>query len=69
MKKFSAKIKTRKNRKNPKDETFYTVYKLTFEKEIDPAVDGLISSMFKVKDVDENGKSKLRTCTTKLEKI
>lgn len=69
LKKFSARIKTRKNRKNPEDETFYTVYKLTFEKEIDPEVDGLISSMFKAKEVDENGKNKLKTCTTKLEKI
>lgn len=55
--------------KQKKDGTYMTTYTFTFVKELDPAVDGIISATFKNKYVDENGKKQLTQYATTLDKI
>lgn len=51
-----------------KDGTYMTTYTFTFVKELDPAVDGVISATFKNKYVDEKGKKQLTQYATTLDK-
>lgn len=55
--------------KQKKDGTYTTTYTFTFVKELDPAVDGIISATFKNKYVDEKGKKQLTQYATTLDKI
>jgi hypothetical protein len=52
-----------------KDGTYMTTYTFTFVKEIDPSVDGVLSSSLKNKETDEKGKKKLIQYATTLDKI
>ena len=52
-----------------KDGTYMTTYTFTFVKELDPAVDGVISSTFKNKYIDAKGKKQLTLYATTLDKI
>ena len=54
--------------KRKKDGTYMTTYTFTFVKELDPAVDGIISATFKNKYVDEKGKKQLTQYATTLDK-
>lgn len=54
--------------KQKKDGTYMTTYTFTFVKELDPAVDGIISATFKNKYVDEKGKKQLTQYATTLDK-
>ena len=55
--------------KQKKDGTYMTTYTFTFVKELDPAVDGIISATFKNKYVDEKGKKQLTQYATTLDKV
>lgn len=55
--------------KRKKDGTYMTTYTFTFVKEIDPSVDGVLSSSLKNKETDEKGKKKLIQYATTLDKI
>lgn len=67
---FEAQLESMSaNVKQKKDGTFTTTYTFTFVKELDPAVDGIISSMFMVTEMDDNGKKQLVKYTTNLVKV
>ena len=55
--------------KRKKDGTYMSTYTFTFVKELDPAVDGVISSTFKNKTTDAKGKKSLTLYATTLDKI
>ena len=60
---MSAAVKTKR------DGTCSTIYTFTFVKELDPTVDGVLSSMLMVKTTDDKGKKTLTKYQTNLVKI
>jgi hypothetical protein len=68
--KFNAQLESMSaNIKQKKDGTFTTTYTFTFVKELDPTVDGILSSMFMVTETDDKGKKQLIKYQTDLVKI
>lgn len=67
---FKAQLESMSaNIKHKKDGTFATIYTLSFVKELDPTVDGILASMFMVTEVDDSGKKQLVKYQTNLTKI